>query len=583
MLWILSLSLTAQADCYGGHEGDPAHEAVFPYENLGTDWVLQITEPMLGDLWTRTLARLVDSSWLRWQDDFALGPIDIRYDMRATRSDLLLQGDAVELGFETTGWTSVAGIPCPIAGELGITAVPTVQHLSGEPWLVLEHSEVRMPDLCVGSAIGAAYSSAISGTVEPAIEALVDSHAAWPVADLLPMDPAMVEALPGFRNPLDELRLSVVDTPLDGGPAFLSLGGSLLDAESCHDPAYPLYDPDAFDSFTARLGSHDASLAVSTRGADLLFEEYEDGITDMMAFDAGFAYVTLHDHTVFYTGLDKAEIPCACTTGDTEAWLDIDESDPRLGYRLFFYVWLPDIWFWNPGPVTLQINGSATPIIDSVGSPGVDIDLSRANAYGPWWADTAVTIIKWIGGPDLQDAGYYQDLLDPYLPYAYPLAGLLDSDAGSLSACATDSGLAQQALSFRYTWDPPPDVPEACGADVVDGRLDEPRPDSDGDGIPDEWEIHTDPNAADTDDDGLADDVEAILGCDPTAADTDGDGAGDWSEGVRLDTACDDPDTDGDGATDGCEDELGLDPHTTDSDGDGELDGDEDAVALGCP
>ena len=129
--------------------------------------------------------------------------------------------------------------------------------------------------------------------------------------------------------------------------------------------------------------------------------------------------------------------------------------------------------------------------------------------------------------------------------------------------------------------------------------------DSDGDGMPDDWELDnglnpndsddaafdpdgdglsnlqeylngTDPHVADTDGDGLSDGDEVALGTNPLDPDTDDDGLSDGDE-VALGTNPFNGDTDGDGLSDGLEVALGLNPLLTDSDGDGILDGDEDS------
>ncbi|MGD9612820.1 MAG: LamG-like jellyroll fold domain-containing protein, partial [Kiritimatiellia bacterium] len=104
-------------------------------------------------------------------------------------------------------------------------------------------------------------------------------------------------------------------------------------------------------------------------------------------------------------------------------------------------------------------------------------------------------------------------------------------------------------------------------------------PDADGLHNGREWELGTDPQAADTDGDGLADYAEAMVhGTDPTSPDTDGDGLLDpWELAHGLDPLADDAagDPDGDGLTNLQEQAHGTDPHAADPDGDGLDDGDE--------
>lgn len=84
-----------------------------------------------------------------------------------------------------------------------------------------------------------------------------------------------------------------------------------------------------------------------------------------------------------------------------------------------------------------------------------------------------------------------------------------------------------------------------------------PNPDSDGNGLLDEWEIEHlgglgNSATADGDEDGLDNAAEYNHGTDPQAEDSDGDGL-----------------------SDGAEVDLGTDPTNNDSDGDGDSDGDE--------
>ncbi|MEQ3451351.1 LPXTG cell wall anchor domain-containing protein [Enterococcus cecorum] len=106
------------------------------------------------------------------------------------------------------------------------------------------------------------------------------------------------------------------------------------------------------------------------------------------------------------------------------------------------------------------------------------------------------------------------------------------------------------------------------------------NPDSDGDGLKDGEEVHSekpsDPNKADTDGDGLNDAEEKAAGTDPKNPDSDGDGLKDGEE-VHSEKPSDPNkvDTDGDGLNDAEEKAAGTDPKNPDSDGDGLKDGEE--------
>lgn len=119
----------------------------------------------------------------------------------------------------------------------------------------------------------------------------------------------------------------------------------------------------------------------------------------------------------------------------------------------------------------------------------------------------------------------------------------------------------------------------SCGSSEPAQEEQAPPPDSDGDGIPDEVEkkLGTDPNSADSDDDGLTDKEERDeYETDPMNPDSDEDGLNDGDEVMAHNTDPLDADTDGDGLEDGAEvNEHKTDPTKADTDGDGLNDNEE--------
>ncbi|HOV72515.1 MAG TPA: IPT/TIG domain-containing protein [Candidatus Hydrogenedentes bacterium] len=91
------------------------------------------------------------------------------------------------------------------------------------------------------------------------------------------------------------------------------------------------------------------------------------------------------------------------------------------------------------------------------------------------------------------------------------------------------------------------------------------NPDTDGDGMPDGWEVANNLNPlisngmADADNDGLTNAAENLHHTNPNVKDTDGD---DLEDGVEISAGTDpnNPDTDGDGMPDGYESDHGLNP-----------------------
>ena len=141
---------------------------------------------------------------------------------------------------------------------------------------------------------------------------------------------------------------------------------------------------------------------------------------------------------------------------------------------------------------------------------------------------------------------------------------------------------------YNLAWDFAERGPIPSGT-TVEYRLghgtDPQAADTDGDGLSDGDEValhRTDPLKADSDGDGLADMHELGLGTDPMSPDTDGDGLLDgWEAAHGLDPLVPsgddgaDADIDGDGLTNIQEQRRGADPHDADTDGDGLSDGQE--------
>jgi Bacterial Ig domain/Bacterial TSP3 repeat len=114
--------------------------------------------------------------------------------------------------------------------------------------------------------------------------------------------------------------------------------------------------------------------------------------------------------------------------------------------------------------------------------------------------------------------------------------------------------------------------------------------DTDGDGLPDEWEednglvVGVNDAGLDPDGDGLNNLGEYNAGSDPNQADTDGDGLNDGSEVLTYQTDPLKADTDEDGLSDGDEVNTHMtDPLAADTDQDGLTDGDEVNIYFSNP
>lgn len=172
---------------------------------------------------------------------------------------------------------------------------------------------------------------------------------------------------------------------------------------------------------------------------------------------------------------------------------------------------------------------------------------------------------------------------------------LLSSFLSAGNAADLTAGGFRGVVGVRVTFSDPT---LACSVSTIHLITISPNPiaDSDGDGISDRCESQfgwdaLDPNdvraLVDTDNDGLADIWECEFGTDPFNPDTDGDGLPDGYEVYVTLTNPLSPDSDGNGIPDGQEDadgdglsnfeeyNLGSDPSRWDSDGDGTSDGDE--------
>ncbi len=176
--------------------------------------------------------------------------------------------------------------------------------------------------------------------------------------------------------------------------------------------------------------------------------------------------------------------------------------------------------------------------------------------------------------------------------------GVRDGEAEIIDYSLTESVVDEDAVYVAATIDDDinwSELPDSDGDGLPDEFEEEYdcdllNPDSDGDGLPDGYEIlnvGSDPANAhsldtilsdgeyDNDQDGLSNYEEYMLGTDPLVVDSDHDGLSDGDEENVYGTESLNPDTDGDGLSDGDEIALGLNPLVSDTDSDGVLDNEE--------
>jgi len=278
----------------------------------------------------------------------------------------------------------------------------------------------------------------------------------------------------------------------------------------------------------------------------------------------------------------------------------------------------PSVAAENPpvnGQVTVETSAEQLTTIQNGGSAANQSTTTRSNSS----TASQSTIIENNGSTDPNGDGRYEDVNGD------SQINILDSDV--LLRNIDDPIIQDNASRYDFTRDNRTDRGDV---QWLFSRITEnPSNDSDGDGLPDEFERDatgtdplvadtngngtidggedqdgdgfinyaeyregTDPLDTDTDSDGLSDEIEIINSeFDPTDSDTDGDGTPDGEEDIdsdglivtnetNIDTSPEINDTDRDTLEDGSEvHRYGTDPLDNDTDGDGLTDGEE--IELG--
>ena len=598
--------------CEDGVQNDAAQVAYADELDWGSDWAWQINEQTLADMLSYQLERLQSGGqYLYYQDSVTLAFLNTGYEIKIQGLDVTFTAsDDIDLTLYVEGYSFLGSSRCPVDGTLDIQVTPLLttdasgdQRLMFAPVTTTQTNPAyagvpnSCPFLCAfgGTSWGGALCTTLINSVINNLIYNLDINITETLSGI-PVSQYLESSL-GWVDPFQALQMSVVGTEADGGDPFLMIGGDLVALGSCASDEFPLFDSTRFSTFRRNLILNDAVILFAMRLVPIIEAELENRLEDVVedsvnANVPGAISVKYREIDLWYDGLRYNDPPCACAMGDTEYYLDLGVTDPALRFNYYSDVEInTQILWWNPGPITHQLDGLAYFHVRppaSGGTPSLELCLgfTRANVYGPWWADSLAWFLEnnpFGANMDIQCASLYNGYLaeEPaYLPGpdgtetciplddAFALEGdwfsaPSDETLGYFTQCPNEAMHHAQAFHWAYRFDAattPDDYWMSCGVD------------SDHDGLSDDQEsmLGTDPSSSDTDGDLIHDGTEVEVGADPRACDSDADGSSDWAEQFRMRTDPNDPDSDGDGVLDGCEDSISaLNPLDPDSDFDG--------------